>query len=779
MCLEFDILFWKSRKLDKITQSIIQLGDEDKAGIQKVTTQLSQCNSQLDAGVKAGFQTVSSELLQSTSQLSTQLISGLSTLRSQNASTESANEEKHHSILAHLDDHTKIGILNNVKIGEVCQQQVKSSSINEAGFEAVHSSMLAASSANSEEHKTTHAMLSHYQGLIQGIIRNHITFETIDRGVHSPSTRPKAVGGTHTTSTVYWKYRELRLPIGLLNVTLSQTRQTKRSRLLEPQDCAESGLEVIFVPPRWLSSVVLKYSMNLYCDLISNQWRWGATLTPLTINDDPFFREAIRYVNLEDLRTSFSKGLAKSTDLILHRGLPVPWYRVCLKSAFNSDVLNSSRRSLLVPTCQEEIVGLNWHCSSISWQRTIFLASKWFQVLVHRRLQNLMIVREKYVYELDRLSPSTNITNVELDYIHKYLKRGGKFFGNSHLNANWWYCGPLGCAAAEGNINVVYLLLEAGAESSYALQQLLEHNEHVPDGIFRRMLWTLVENARPVPFYDPMFSIMRSSRALTLHPRHQRFSSTEESLLTLGWEEEPLTFTMLYWAIRNGQDSVVDLLLQYGAMADATVSGHSNYQWERFESCTWITFSVLCGAAACADVLIRHGSDVTALDQSGRSAIQLAKMNVLASHPRRVTWKWRNDHTSVTAEEDAETLAVVERAFNDRFRGMKSIEDHIKSINKLPVESPRPQKRPKPMFREIMDKALGKFLTASQTERLYRRLEDLYLEARKTCSLSFYEALLLRVFYVYHTLYFLVSKHALSSTANGVSECHRDPYYPL
>ena len=108
---------------------------------------------------------------------------------------------------------------------------------------------------------------------------------------------------------------------------------------------------MIFVPPRWLSSVVIKYSMDLCCNLISSQCRWGATLTPLTINENRFFREAIRSLDLEDLRASFSKGLAKPADQILWYGSPIPWYKVDLKSAFYSDVLNPSRWSLIMTTC--------------------------------------------------------------------------------------------------------------------------------------------------------------------------------------------------------------------------------------------------------------------------------------------------------------------------------------------------------------------------------------------------------------------------------------------
>ena len=61
------------------------------------------------------------------------------------------------------------------------------------------------------------------------------------------------------------------------------------------------------------------------------------------------------------------------------------------------------------------------------------------------------------------------------------------------------------------------------------------------------------------------------------------------------------------------------------------------------------------------DILIQHGANFTALDGAGRSAIELAKINVCVSHPRKV------DYYFITAEDDAEVLAVVEKAFNLRF----------------------------------------------------------------------------------------------------------------
>lgn len=299
------------------------------------------------------------------------------------------------------------------------------------------------------------------------------------------------------------------------------------------------------------------------------------------------------------------------------------------------------------------------------------------------------------------------------------------------------------------------MLLEAGAESSFALRQVLEHSSHLPNGVFRRILWTLVENARSAPFHrsrDPVLSTMRSSKALSLHPKASEILLNRKIFTDIGLGRGAAHIykydSHMYHAINLRQHSVVDVLLQNGAMVDATVWGQNSCPWKRFESCTWITFSVLLGAAPCADVLIRHGADVTALDQSGRSASQLAKMNVLASHPRCQKWKWPENYFSVTAEEDAETLAIVERAFNDRFQGTKSLEDHIKSINELPVQPPLRRKILQSVFRKTVSKSLGAFLTASQRKLLRERSRATYHKIRNIWSLSFAEALLTRFLYI-------------------------------
>ena len=235
-----------------------------------------------------------------------------------------------------MDDHAKSDNLNAEKMDEVFQQQLRSMDMNEAGLQAVHSSLITASSSGSQEHKTTQAMLSQYQGELQQFIRGHITFGTVEHSKHWPATRPKALDSTTTETAVFWNYRSHRLPIGMLQICLTQTQQSRKSTRSAPQVSTKSTIALEFVPPRWLSNVMIRYSMKLSHALIDSEWRWGATLEPLTVNYNPYFIEAIRNVDVEGVRKSFATGLAKPTDYVLfnwdygYREGLVPWYMVCL-----------------------------------------------------------------------------------------------------------------------------------------------------------------------------------------------------------------------------------------------------------------------------------------------------------------------------------------------------------------------------------------------------------------------------------------------------------------
>lgn len=314
-------LYLQSRKLGKVSESIIQLRDEDRAGFRTISSQLSQTASRLDSEAKAGFSAVSS----------------------QHTACESANEARHLTVLAHLDNHTKRHELNSERVDEVFQQQVRSMDMNEAGLQAVHSSLVTASSSSSEDHKATHAMLSHCQGQLQQVLRNNVTFGTVGNGKIWSTPRAGA-SNLISESTVFWKYHHYRMPIGTLKIRLRKSRQSRNSSRSTPQICTESDIALEFVPPRWLSRVTIAYSMKLNHDLISDQWHWGATLKPLTVNYNPFFVNAVNNLDGEGVRRSFAEGLAHPTDYILDPnseyilemdGSPRPWYEVRLEPIVN------------------------------------------------------------------------------------------------------------------------------------------------------------------------------------------------------------------------------------------------------------------------------------------------------------------------------------------------------------------------------------------------------------------------------------------------------------
>ena len=334
------------------------------------------------------------------------------------------------------------------------------------------------------------------------------------------------------------------------------------------------------------------------------------------------------------------------------------------------------------------------------------------------------------------------------------------------VHGGYWNWNLLGSAAAAGNMEIVCMLLEAGANGSLALKRFLDENKHLSDALFRRLLGMLVENARPTSFEpvdDPVLSILASRRALHFYPQAPEILLTRKVFSDIGFGGGTIKqaywrsyqYNYMYRAILGKSSSTVDLLLQKGAHANARISHSVDCKGYWFKSCTWITFSVMCGAASCADILIQHGADVTALDGAGRSADQLAMTNEFAPHPRSLE-NWRDDSSyncdpprSVTAEEDAETLAVVERAFNLKFRGSRSLlKDYIQLSDEPTLQPPPWQDEPVSIIRKTLEKALGIVLTPTQTRLLCDRLRVLYLAIREFWSLSFYEALLMRLIYV-------------------------------
>lgn len=312
----------------------------------------------------------------------------------------------------------------------------------------------------------------------------------------------------------------------------------------------------------------------------------------------------------------------------------------------------------------------------------------------------------------------------------------------------------LGNAAATGNMEAFRMLIAAGANTALAIRSFLAYSQPLSDSLFRHLLEHLVENAESTPLLcngDPLLTILKDDRASCLHAKAAEILFDRGLFLDerLGQADHPrilLYFSYMHQAVSNRNPVLVSLLLQNGVHADEQISDRFECREDKLESsCTWLTFSIMFGAASCTNVLIQHGADVTALDRAGRSALQLARMNVSASHPRDSP----DYHIRViTAEEDTETLAVVERAFNAKFQGTKSIEDYIWCNEERALQPPRYLERPVSILQKKMDKALRVFLNPTQIELPNHRLIDLYLDIKGIWSLSFAEALLMRSLYV-------------------------------
>lgn len=370
----------------------------------------------------------------------------------------------------------------------------------------------------------------------------------------------------------------------------------------------------------------------------------------------------------------------------------------------------------------------------------------------------------------------------ELEDLWRMLCRTGsrsmmKFFMDIAVDANRVASihHMLGHAAAKESMDIVNMLLEAGANGSLAINDFLRSKPHLPDAHFRRLLELLVENARPAPFNesdDPFLAFIKSSRALCSYPQAPKILLDRKIFDKAGFGEgasKVKSFqSYMYQAISSRNSSVVDLLLRNGAHADARISDSFYCRHYRVGELTWTTLCVMIGLASCTDVLIQHGADVTALDGAGRSALQLARKHALGSHPRKIEWYYYLDYGRycfTTAEEDAETLAVVERAFTLQFQGTKSLDDYLDLSNEVAPQPPSRRDRLMSQLEKMLGKALGVILTPSQIELLHLHFRKLRYEIQRVWSLSFSEALFMRCFYVIS--YALVLAYELNTLIKG------------
>ena len=328
------------------------------------------------------------------------------------------------------------------------------------------------------------------------------------------------------------------------------------------------------------------------------------------------------------------------------------------------------------------------------------------------------------------------------------------------LNGRDYWSNPLGNAAARGHLDVVHMLLKAGANGALAINCFLTGSTNLSDHAFKHLLELLVDNSLPFPstdfFYDPLMDTLNSDRALALHPK------APEILMDRNIVDDDLlggqSLRIGYWegymdlVISKKLPNLVLLLLQ---RSHQITNPDYNPYYLFDKKCSSLTMAVQLGSSCCANVLIQDGADITSLDADGRSIIELAKTNAFASHPRfppkrylSISLLIESKRHRVSAKEDHETLAVIKRAFNERFKETMKFEDYVDPVQEVNESLLKPQKEDKSSILHVIEKALRLILTHEQLSILKERLKDSYLNMKQIWSLPFSEALIMRFLYV-------------------------------
>ena len=328
----------------------------------------------------------------------------------------------------------------------------------------------------------------------------------------------------------------------------------------------------------------------------------------------------------------------------------------------------------------------------------------------------------------------------------------------------------LGTAVIAGNIDMVHPLLNAGANAISALAYIFEYD--CPDIANEPLLWLLVDNAKPEllkGFLDPVESVLRNrlGKIIPSFIINIIGALLARNIYLIGKLSKrpcnpyPFTENYIFLAINGDRPDILELLLHYGGQADmkiADVCDVKYFKEDKLKDRSWLTFSVTMGHTECANVLIKHGANATALDGAGMSAINLAKSYVDDPHPRinyshfrRSSWKY-----SVSAEQDIKTLELLKRALHleeEDLEGFERNDTLSCEFDKCNKSLTFPTKATSNL-RAALQEWLCYILTPHQIKLLRSSIEDFKWNSRRLWNASFYETLLIRFFYVIS--YFMV-----------------------
>ena len=260
---------------------------------------------------------------QSTIQISDITNSSSSRILSRISRVESANEVSNRAVLARLDDRIQKESSCSRELSKISQEQSRAIEINEARFKTVLAEVL----SGRKEYGDTRTML-----------RQLIKSQTVP-GQNRPRI-PLPAEKPSLRTIVFFRCRRFCWPVGTLSIRHTQTQRRRSSATRSAQESTESDIEVMFVPPLWLTRFAIRYRLAFDYDHATYEWHWGARLRPLTINNNPDFIEAIYKFDASAVRELFEGGKARPTDYVTprHWPEPIPWYEVSLNVAFEGEV---------------------------------------------------------------------------------------------------------------------------------------------------------------------------------------------------------------------------------------------------------------------------------------------------------------------------------------------------------------------------------------------------------------------------------------------------------
>ena len=185
-------------------------------------------------------------------------------------------------------------------------------SIQETGTILQHiSSRLTGFEAECRESSASQEELLRRMNTDLGSIRRHLAVGTFELGKGFETYRPKSA----SIATLYESFKRYNLPIGYLSVQIT-TRRPIRT-IHEPDGAHDIGCEMTFLPPRWVSKVMLRCRFGRPPDRAHSQPGPVLSLTPISINRNTQLSDALYKCDLRQLKCLFEADLARPTDMIL------------------------------------------------------------------------------------------------------------------------------------------------------------------------------------------------------------------------------------------------------------------------------------------------------------------------------------------------------------------------------------------------------------------------------------------------------------------------------